>query len=145
MIWLKHELDQYLKIQDYKNRIFCLLAKSSDYLSCLLKLKLSKLDNDVMTSIFLILIFLFTFLVLLFFIVFYSGQNKRSKKTIIIPSSKSFLEEQIFNPDISTDNWDIHKIRLEKFRRSQYKGLTFFVSSENRIYYLSEKGNKIYC
>ena len=50
-----------------------------------------------------------------------------------------------FNPDISTDNWDLHKSRLKKFRRSQYKGLTFFVSSENRIYYLSEEGHKVYC
>ena len=33
----------------------------------------------------------------------------------------------------------------EKFRRSKYKGLTFFVSSENRIYYLSEEGDKVYC
>ena len=97
-----------------------------------------------MKSILLIIIFLFI-LVLLYFVFFYSAQNKRSKKTIIIPSAKSFLEEQIFNPDISTDNWDIHKIRLEKFRRSQYKGLTFFVSVENKIYYLSEEGNKVYC
>tara|TARA_B100001989_G_scaffold172263_1_gene124369 strand:- start:281 stop:574 length:294 start_codon:yes stop_codon:yes gene_type:complete len=97
-----------------------------------------------MKSILLIIIFLFI-LVLLYFVFFYSAQNKRSKKTIIIPSAKSFLEEQIFNPDISTDNWDIHKIRLEKFRRSQYKGLTFFVSAENKIYYLSEEGNKVYC
>ena len=97
-----------------------------------------------MKSILLIIIFLFI-LVLLYFVFFYSAQNKRSKKTIIIPSAKSFLEEQIFNPDISTDNWDIHKIRLEKFRRSQYKGLTFFLNSENRIYYISEEGDKVYC
>ena len=31
------------------------------------------------------------------------------------------------------------------FKRSQYKGLTFFVSSENKIYYLSEEGDKVYC
>ena len=98
-----------------------------------------------MKSILLIPIFLFIILVILYFVFFYSAQNKTSNKTIIIPSAKSFLEEQIFNPDISTDNWDIHKIRLEKFGRSQYKGLTFFVSSENRIYYLSEEGDKVYC
>jgi len=39
--------------------------------------------------------------------------------------------------------WDLHKIRLDKFKRSQYKGLTFFVSSENKIYYLSEEGDKV--
>jgi len=54
-------------------------------------------------------------------------------------------KEQEINPDISTEKWDLHKLRLDKFKRSQYKGLTFFVSSENKIYYLSEEGDKVYC
>ena len=91
-------------------------------------------------------IFLILFFVLLFLLFFYSKRNKGlAKKTTIIPPYEPFLKEQEFNPDISTDNWALHKLRLEKFKRSQYKGLTFFVSSENRIYYLSEKGNKVYC
>ena len=94
-----------------------------------------------MTNILLILFFV---IILLLF--FYSKQNRGlSQKTTIGPSYVPFLKEQEFNPDISTDNWDLHKIRLDKFRRSQYKGLTFFVSSENRIYYLSEEGDKVYC
>ena len=94
-----------------------------------------------MTNILLILLFL-----LLFFSFFYSKRNKRSlNKTKISQFSKPFLKDQEYNPDISTDNWDLHKIRLEKFKRSQYKGLTFFLNSENRIYYLSEKGAKVYC
>ena len=93
-----------------------------------------------MTKILLILFFV---LILLFF---YSKRNNKSaKKTIISPTYLPFLKEQEFNPDISTDNWDLHKLRLDKFKRSQYKGLTFFISSENRIYYLSEKGDKVYC
>ena len=93
-----------------------------------------------------ILFFTFVFLALLFIVFFHSKQKKRSTKpTIIIPRSLPYLKEKEFNPDISTDNWDLHKLRLEKFKRSQYKGLTFFVSSENRIYYLSEKGTKVYC
>tara|TARA_B100000524_G_scaffold152790_1_gene77453 strand:- start:51 stop:347 length:297 start_codon:yes stop_codon:yes gene_type:complete len=98
-----------------------------------------------MTNVLLIIIFLFVVLVLSSLSFFYSKPKKGSKKIIIIPSFKPFLEEQKFNPDISTDNWDLHKIRLEKFRRSQYKGLTFFVSAENRIYYLSDDGEKVYC
>ena len=99
-----------------------------------------------MTNILLITIFLSFFLVLLFLLLFYSKRKKRSaKKTKISASYIPLLKEQEFNPDISTDNWDLHKIRLKKFRRSQYKGLTFFISSENRIYYLSEKGDKVYC
>ena len=93
-----------------------------------------------MTNILLVLFFVFILLL------FCSKRNRGiAQKTTIIPTYVPFLKEQEFNPDISTDNWDLHKLRLDKFRRSQYKGLTFFVSSENRIYYLSEKGDKVYC
>ena len=99
-----------------------------------------------MTSILLILFLLIVFSVILFLLFFCSKRNRRlAQKTTIIPAFVPFLKEQEFNPDISTDNWDLHKLRLDKFRRSQYKGLTFFVSSENRIYYLSEEGDKVYC
>ena len=91
----------------------------------------------------ILLILFFVFLFLLFF--YSKRKNKSAQKTTIIPTYELFLKEQEFNPDISTDNWDLHKLRLDKFKRSQYKGLTFFVSSENRIYYLSEEGDKVYC
>ena len=95
-----------------------------------------------MTNILLVLFFVLILLLLFF----YSRRNNKSFKNIKIKSPYiPFLKEQEFNPDISTDNWDLHKLRLDKFRRSQYKGLTFFVSSENRIYYLSEEGDKVYC
>ena len=99
-----------------------------------------------MTSILLILFLLIVFLYFYFYYFFYSKRSKRlAQKTKISPTYVPFLKEQEFNPDISTDNWDLHKLRLEKFRRSQYKGLTFFISSDNRIYYLSEEGDKVYC
>ena len=83
----------------------------------------------------------------LLFLLFVNSKrnNKSAKKTTISQTYVPFLKEQEFNPDISTDNWDLHRHRLNKFRRSQYKGLTFFVSSENKIYYLSEDGDKVYC
>ena len=93
-----------------------------------------------MTNILLILFF-----VLLFLLFFYSKRKKTLAKKIISSTYIPFLNEQEFNPDISTHNWDLHKLRLDKFKRSQYKGLTFFVSSENKIYYLSEEGDKVYC
>ena len=97
-----------------------------------------------MTNMLFIIFFILLFF--LFFLFFYSKRNKRlAQKTTISPTYEPFLKEQEFNPDINTDNWDLHKLRLDKFRRSQYKGLTFFVSSENKIYYLSEEGNKVYC
>ena len=98
------------------------------------------------TSLFLIFILLIIFLIPLFLSYYFPNRNKGPAKVIKISAPYiPFLKEQEFNPDISTDNWDLHKLRLEKFRRSQYKGLTFFVSSENRIYYLSEEGDKVYC
>ena len=93
------------------------------------------------------MIFLFFIIfVILIFVFFPFGIDKFLKKKL----TKNFFykpenKEVELNPDINTLNWDLHKLRLEKFRRSQYKGLTFFVSSENRIYYLSEEGNKVYC
>ena len=93
------------------------------------------------------MIFLFFIIfVILIFVFFPFGIDKFLKKKL----TKNFFykpenKEAEFNPDINTLNWDLHKLRLEKFRRSQYKGLTFFVSSENRIYYLSEEGHKVYC
>ena len=98
-----------------------------------------------MKNILLILFLLIVFCVLLFSLFFYSKLIKRSAKKTVNLTYLHFLKEEEFNPDLSTDNWDLHKLRLEKFGRSQYKGLTFFVSSENRIYYLSEKGDKVYC
>ena len=81
-----------------------------------------------MTNILLIL------LLLLFLLFFYSKRIKRlSKKTKSSPTYIPFFKEKEFNPDISTENWELHKLRLDKFKRSQYKGLTFFLSSENKI------------
>ena len=95
-----------------------------------------------MTNILLMLFFVLILLLLFFYS---KRKNKSAKKTTISPTYVPFLKEQEFNPDISTDNWDLHKVRLDKFKRSQYKGLTFFVSSEDKIYYLSEEGDKVYC
>ena len=93
-----------------------------------------------------ILVILFLIIVFFILLYFYTKRYKRSAKTN--PSLGTFkpdLKEEQFNPDINTNNWDLHKLRLDKFKRSQYKGLTFFKSSEDKIYYLSENGIKVYC
>ena len=93
-----------------------------------------------MAILFLLILVLFILEFFLFGIdKFY--KKKLTKKFFYKPENK----EVELNPDVNTLNWDLHKFRLDKFKRSQYKGLTFFVSSENRIYYLSEEGNKVYC
>ena len=99
-----------------------------------------------MLNILVILLFSIVFLILLSILYFYKKRYQRlAKTTKSFGPSTTYLKQQKFNPDINTDNWDLHKLRLEKFRRSQYKGLTFFKSSEDKIYYLSEKGIKVYC
>ena len=95
---------------------------------------------------FLLVLFTLFILFILIFILFnykklYNLSIKINSLSPLIPTA----EEQESNPDINTNYWYLHKIRLKKFRRSQYKGLTFFISSDDRIYYLSEKGTKVYC
>lgn len=98
-----------------------------------------------MPKLFIALFSILVIFVAIFIILIYKDKYNLSKKI------KSFLpllltsNEQENNPDINTKNWYLHKVRLFKFGRSQYKGLTFYVSSEDRIYYLSEEGTKVYC
>ena len=92
----------------------------------------------------LVLIFIFCFIAIFIFLI-YIKKYKQSKELISFLNLKPTQTEQENNPYTNTNDWRLHKNRLIKFGRSQYKGLTFFVSSENRIYYLSEEGIKIYC
>ena len=98
-----------------------------------------------MPSLLLVLFTLFISFIFIFFLVNYKKSFNIRTKTSSFSQLIPTVNEQENNPDINTKNWDLHKIRLNKFGRSQYKGLTFFISSEERIYYLSEKGTKIYC
>ena len=97
-----------------------------------------------MSKLFLAIFIIFLSFIIKFLYLFFK-KSKRTIKTKSFPSYKNTHEEQEYNPDINTNNWYLHKNRLIKFGRSQYKGLTFFVSSEDRIYYLSEEGTKVYC
>ena len=98
-----------------------------------------------MPSILLVFLTLFILFIFIFFIVNNKKPYNRPTKTSSFSQLKPAANEHDYNPDINTKNWDLHKIRLNKFGRSQYKGLTFFISSEDRVYYLSEKGTKVYC
>ena len=85
-------------------------------------------------------------LLLLFFAFIFNQKNRSYKKKL----SKNFLYQpdnlkEELNPDINTINWDLHKNRLKRFGRSQYKGLTFFINEQGKIYYLTKEGNKVYC
>ena len=96
-----------------------------------------------MPNLFVVIIFVFLILILLLLI--YKRSLYRSTKKISFVSLLPPVKEEKDDPDVNTKNWDLHKNRLIKFGRSQYKGLTFFVSLEDRIYYISKEGNKVYC
>ena len=96
-----------------------------------------------MSNLFVVI--MCVFLLFIFLLLIYKKPINRSIKNISFGSLIPTEKEEEYNPDINTKNWDLHKNRLIKFGRSQYKGLTFFVSSEDRIYYLSKEGNKVYC
>ena len=96
-----------------------------------------------MSNLFVFIISVFLILILLLLI--YKRSLNRSTKEISFGSLLPPVKEEKDDPDVNTKNWDLHKNRLIKFGRSQYKGLTFFLSSEDRIYYISEEGTKVYC
>ena len=96
-----------------------------------------------MSNLFVVIICVF--LLFIFLLLIYKKPINRSIENISFGSLIPTEKEEEYNPDTNTKNWDLHKNRLIKFGRSQYKGLTFFVSSEDRIYYLSKDGNKVYC
>ena len=96
-----------------------------------------------MSNLFLVIILVF--LILIYLLLLYKKLFNRSRKKISFGPLIPAVKEEEYNPDINTKNWDLHKNRLIKFGRYQYKGLTFFVSSEDRIYYFSKEGNKVYC
>tara|TARA_B100000902_G_C26646339_1_gene591617 strand:- start:117 stop:413 length:297 start_codon:yes stop_codon:yes gene_type:complete len=98
-----------------------------------------------MTKILLVCLIIFAFFFPIFLFLIYQKKYNRQSKTKSFSSLITSSEKQEHNPDINTNNWYLHKNRLFRFGRSQYKGLTFFVSADDRIYYLSEEGAKVYC
>ena len=93
---------------------------------------------------------IFTFVVFVIFILMIFIFNFYQSKSFLNKLFKDFQfnlksKTKELNPDINTLNWDLHKNRLKRFGRSQYKGLTFFINEQGKIYYLSKEGNKVYC
>ena len=85
------------------------------------------------------------FLILILVLIFYRLKPFYKKKLFKNFQYKSETLIKKSNPDINTSDWDLHKNRLKKFGRSQYKGLTFFMNEKGTIYYLNENGIKVYC
>ena len=82
-------------------------------------------------------IFLFNILsvvFLIFTIIFFLKKYNFLKKIEILE----------FNPELKTDDHDQHIRRLNKFRKSNYKGVVYYFSKKGGLYYYSKNNVRIY-
>ena len=83
-------------------------------------------------AIFLINILSFVFVI--FIIRFFLKKYNFLKKIEILE----------FNPELKTDDHEQHIRRLNKFRKSNYKGVVYYFSKKGGLYYYSENNVRIY-
>ena len=83
---------------------------------------------------FLVTIFL-TILFLVFVVCFLANYYKNSKNKYEI------IEK---NPSLLTKDYDQHVRRLNIFRSSNYKGITYYFSKKGGLYYYSKDNVRIY-
>jgi len=81
--------------------------------------------------------FSFFFLIAVFIIIFILA--------ILLPPEEGTLQERRNNPELNTNKLDIHNDRLDKFNKSKYKGVTYYIGPRGGYYYYSANGNKVYC
>ena len=55
------------------------------------------------------------------------------------------FEEREKNPNLSTNDWEQHQRRLNKFKESKYIDKHFYVGPKGGVYYISYTGTKVYC
>ena len=55
------------------------------------------------------------------------------------------FEERREDPNLSTNDWEQHQERLDKFSKSTYKNTTFYVGPKGGVYYITDRGTKVYC
>ena len=59
-------------------------------------------------------------------------------------NSKCKFEILESNPGLTTTDYDQHVRRLNKFRSSNYKGITYYFSKKGGLYYYSKNNVRIY-
>ena len=67
----------------------------------------------------LVVVIMFVFFILIFLLSHYKKTLNISTKKISFGPLILIEKEEVYNPDINTMKWDIHKNRLIKFGRSQ--------------------------
>ena len=55
------------------------------------------------------------------------------------------FEERETDPTLSTNDWEQHQQRLNKYSKSTFKNTTFYVGSRGGVYYITSRGTKVYC
>ena len=85
----------------------------------------------MLTYLLTILIPIFLVLVMYFFLKYY--KNSKNKFEIIEN-----------NPSLLTKDYDQHIRRLNIFRSSNYKGVTYYFSKKGGLYYYSKDNVRIY-
>ena len=98
-----------------------------------------------MSKLLLVIFSILVFFIAIILILIYKEKYSLSKKIKSFSTLILSPNEQENHPDINTKNLYLNEYRLFKFVRSQYKVLTFYVNSEDRIFYLSEEGTIFYC
>ena len=63
---------------------------------------------------------------------------------VFYKSSKNKYEFIEINPSLVTKDYDQHVRRLNKFRSSNYKGITYYFSKKGGLYYYSKDNVRIY-
>ena len=82
---------------------------------------------------YLLTIFITVFLILVIYSLFKHYKNSKNKFKIIEN-----------NPSLLTKDYDQHIRRLNIFRSSNYKGITYYFSKKGGLYYYSKDNVRIY-
>jgi len=51
---------------------------------------------------------------------------------------------QLRNPDMNTNSWEIHKQRMIRSERSQFRGTYYYVGPRGGWYYINSNGRRTY-
>ena len=95
----------------------------------------NKIDTENVVRFGIIFIFLF--------IVLYFSLALRRKNGV--KNNRISRYDRLLNsPDINTNNYGLHRKRLEIHGRSKHSGITFYVGTKGGVYYISSRGTKVY-
>ena len=86
-----------------------------------------------MLTYLLTILLTIVFLVVVVYVIFNFYKNSQNK-----------FENIENNPSFLTKDYDQHVRRLNKFRSSNYKGITYYFSKKGGLYYYSKDNVRIY-